>query len=518
MAGGNLTPRQKMINMMYLVLTAMLALNVSAEVLNAFVLIDIGINKSIGTIREKNIADVDDFAKAMADNPEKVAPWKIKADSVHARTNALYSRIHNLKIRLIRASDGKDAPAIVKDSIDVELIEGQDNTDVAPSIMLGEMNSGEAYKLRNEINQYKQFLLNLINDPGSSSARSIEDGLQLKDPPMTSDGTNRTWEASQFESIPLISAIALLSKQQMDIVNCESEALKYLQKQIDASDFKFSDIDVAIIPDSKYVLKGSEYRADIFLAAYDPTQRPVFVTNHGQNWRSGDKGKIEFKQMASSVGRQQVIGNVEFMGPSGKTTVPLRFEYEVAEPNIVVSPTKMNVVYRGVDNPMSISLSGVSLDRLEPRVTNGTISRRGNEFFLRPGSGRMCDVSVILDGTQNMGTLSFRVKDIPTPTAAVYGIASKTVNKNELAVAEGVVAEMKDFDFDLKYDVTSFTVFVTIDGYANEETSKSKYFTDKQKQIISRVRSGQRVSFTDIKAKGPDGKEIELSDFSLRLR
>ncbi|MDR1680581.1 MAG: gliding motility protein GldM [Prevotellaceae bacterium] len=516
MAGGNLTPRQKMINMMYLVLTAMLALNVSAEVLNAFVLIDIGINKSIGTMREKNIADIDEFANAMADNHEKVAPWKAKADSVHTRTNALYERIHNLKIRLIHASDGKDAPAVVNDSIFVQLIEGQDNTDVASGIMLGEMNSGEASKLRNEINEYKQYLLSLI-DPNSISARSIENVLQLKDPPMTSDGTNRTWEASQFESLPLISAIALLSKQQMDIVNCESEALKFLQNQIDASDFKFSNIDVALIPESKYILKGSEYKAEIFLAAYDPTQRPVFVTA-GHAWRSGDKGKIEFKQLATTVGRQNISGNVEFVGPSGKTIIPLRFEYEVAEPNVVVSPTKMNVVYRGIDNPMSISLSGVSLDRLEPSVTNGTITRRGNEFFLRPGSGRTCDVSVILDGNQNMGTLSFRVKDIPTPTAAVFGITTKTINKNELAVAEGVVAEMKDFDFDLKYDITAFTVFVTIDGYANEETSRSKFFTDKQKQIISRTRSGQRVSFTDIKAKGPDGKEIELSDFSLRLR
>jgi gliding motility-associated protein GldM len=516
MAGGKLTPRQKMINMMYLVLTAMLALNVSAEVLNAFVIIDKGLTHSIATVRNKNDADISDFEKAMAENHDKVAKWKAKADSVHARTSELYQRIQDLKLEIVRSGDGAKTEAIDEDNnINVDLIEAQDNTDAAPRIMLGAMNSGEAYKLRKEIDDYKQFLLSYV-DAKSNTARSIEELLLLEDPPLSADGTFRSWEVAQFESVPLISAIALLSKRQLDIVNCENEALTYLRNQINAADFKLKDIDVIIKPVSNYVIKGTEYNAEIFLAAYDPSLRPVMTVN-GVTYRANNQGRIEYKQTPGTVGPAGFNGTIQFIGPDGPTSRAVRGEFMVAEPNVVVSPTKMNVVYRGIENPMSISLSGASLDDLEINVTNATKSRRGNEFVIRPGDGRTCDVSVSLNG-KSMGSMSFRVKDIPKPMAAVHGISGKIVNKGELLASEGVVAEMKDFDFDLKYKITTFNVFVTIDGFVDEAVSNAERFTDKQKQLIGRVKSGQRVLFTEIKAMGPDGKQVDLSDFSLKLR
>ncbi|MDR0582646.1 MAG: gliding motility protein GldM [Prevotellaceae bacterium] len=514
MAGGKLTPRQKMINMMYLVLTAMLALNVSVEVLDAFVLINKSLKQSIETTRIKNKAELSDFARAAAENPEKVKPWQDKAEEVHTRAEELYIYIQHLKVQIVKASDGEDAPALEDDglSFDSWAIEGKDNTDVASRILLGDGN-GEAYTIRKKITDYKEFLL-AMSAGNTMVTESIHNLLQTDNPPEGSDGMRRTWE-TQFESIPLISAISLLSKFQLDILNCESEVLNHLSSQIDASDFKFSNIDVAVIPTSNYVLKGTEYSAEIFLAAYDPTARPTLQIG-GRTYQANQTGKITYKYQAQTVGPVNLKGAIEFSGPDGKTTRPVTIQFQVAEPNVVVSPTKMNVVYRGIENPISISLSGVPPEKLIPTVTNGTITRGTNEFILTPGSGNLCKVSVAFDG-KDMGGMTFRVKNLPVPTPRLEGITTKTATKGDLMASQGIFAEMKDFDFDLKYRVTSFTVSATIQGYLEEKASNSQLFTEEQKQLFNRVRSGQLVAFTNIIARGPNG-DVELPDLTVKVR
>jgi hypothetical protein len=179
---------------------------------------------------------------------------------------------------------------------------------------------------------------------------------------------------------------------------------------------------------------------------------------------------------------------------------------------------KMNVVYRGIDNPINVSSSGIPQDKLDVQVSNGTITRNGNTFNLRPGTGRVCEISVVVDG-KNMGTSQLRVKDLPTPQPMLDGIPGKTATKGDLLASQGILAQMpRDFDFDLRFRVVSFTVFATIDGYSVEETSNAAAFVPKQQQLFERLRPGQRVSFTDIKAVGPDGKTIDLSDISIKLK
>jgi gliding motility-associated protein GldM len=514
MAGGRLTPRQKMINMMYLVLTALLAMNVSVEVLDAFVLINKSLKQSIETTRIKNKAELSNFARAAAENPEKVRPWQTKAEDVHARAEELYTYIQQLKVQIVKASDGENAKALEEDglSFDSWAIEGKDNTDVASRILLGDGN-GEAYTIRKKITEYKEFLLGMASG-NSMVTESIHNLLQTENPPEASDGMRRTWE-TQFESTPLISAISLLSKFQLDILNCESEILNHLSGQIDASDFKFSNIDVAVIPASNYVLRGTEYSAEIFLAAYDPTARPTLQIG-GRTYQANETGKITYKYQAQTVGPVNLRGAIEFTGPEGKTTRPVTIQFQVAEPNVVVSPTKMNVVYRGIENPISISLSGVPPEKLQPTVTNGTITRGTNEFILIPGNSNICTVSVAYDG-KDMGGMSFRVKNLPIPTPRLEGITSKTATKGDLMASQGIFAEMKDFDFDLKYRVTSFTVSATIQGYLEEKNANSQLFTEEQKQLFNRVRSGQLVAFTNIIARGPNG-DVELQDLTVKVR
>ncbi len=517
MAGGVLTPRQKMINMMYLVLTAMLALNVSAEVLDAFVTIDKSIEHNIQIVAKKNLNAMSEFRMAAEENKEKVEPWLIKAENVAKQSSALYNYIQDLKVELVKSGDGDDSESIQPDnSINPELISSLSETDASSRIMVGD-NNGKAYDLRKKLNDYRDQLLSVIDEKrGAAVSNSVEELLKTEDG-LSSDGEPRTWEVGMFSSVPLISAIAILSKLQLDVYNTEGEVLNHLAKAVDASDFKFSDIDVAVIPSSNYVIQGTEYSAEMFLAAYDPTQRPT-LQMAGRTYAANEKGKIIFKTNPDHVGPVSLRGVIEFIGPDGKITRPVQLDYQVVEPNTVISPTKMNVVYRSVDNPLNISVSGVPQSKLEVRVSNGTLTKEGQIFTLVPGDARTCDITVLVDG-KSMGTQSLRVKDLPSPTPILDGVAGKTATKSELLASQGIRAEMpRDFDFDLKFRVVSFTVFATVDGYALEESSQSNMFVEKQRNIFNRLRSGQRISFTDIKAVGPGGKTVDLPDLSIKIK
>jgi gliding motility-associated protein GldM len=508
-----------MINMMYLVLTAMLALNVSAEVLDAFVVIDKGIEHNTRIVQEKNSDNLSDFRKAAADNKEKVSPWLLKGEEVHRRAEALYKEINQIKLDLVRAGDGEDSEAIVDGEVNAALIEALSNTDVSSRIMVGSDGfKGKGATLRKAMNEYCDYLLSLIDKTKAPMlAHTLTEMLHIPETQVRTDGEVTSWEVAVFDGVPLISAVALLSKMQMDVCNSENEAVSHLMRQVSASDFKFSDIDVAVVPSSNYVIQGTEFSAEMFLAAYDPTQNPV-LTIGGRAYRSNDKGKILFKTIPEQVGQVNLRGSIEFMGPDGRTSRPVQLSYMVVEPNTVVSPTKMNVVYRGIENPVGISSSGIPQDKLDVRISNGTFVRRGNELFVTPGSGRLCEISVFV-GEKNMGTHQLRVKDLPSPTPQLDGITGKSATRGELLASQGILAAMpRDFDFDLRFRVVSFLVSAVIDGFIVEEASNANTFAPKQQQIFNRLRSGNRVIFTDIKAVGPDGRTIELADLSIKLK
>ena len=509
-----------MINMMYLVLTAMLALNVSAEVLDAFVVIDKSIEHNTRIVLEKNNNNLSDFRRAAAENREKVEPWLLKGEDVHRRAAEMYNMINQLKLDLVISGDGKNSEGIVDGEINAALIGSLSDTDASSRVLVGSGTSkGKAFALRKAMNEYCDYLLSLIDEAKNPVLyNSLIEMLRLPENLRKTDGDVTSWEVATFDAVPLISAVAILSKYQMDVYNSESEVVSYLMRQVSATDFKFSDIDVAVIPSSNYVIQGTEFSAEMFLAAYDPTQNPV-LTMGGRTYLANDKGKIIFKTVSGHIGPVSLHGNIEFIGPEGKVTRPVNVSYMVVEPNTVVSPTKMNVVYRGIENPVNISSAGIPQDKLDVRITNGTFERKGNEFLVTPGSGRVCEISVFVN-EKNMGTRQLRVKDLPTPAPQLDGILGKNATKNELLASQGILAVMpRDFDFDLRFRVVSFSVFMPdAGGYIIEETSNSAAFTDRQKQIFNRVRSGQRVTFTDIKAVGPDGRTIELSDLSIKIK
>ncbi len=501
-----------MINMMYLVLTALLALNVSVEVLEAFVTIDKGLERNIVITNDKNASILRDLHAAYAENSQKAEPWKLKAEEVHQKSLQLFQEIQDLKVKIVLNGE-EENPAVTDSVITPELIEDLGNTNVSSRVMVAD-GKGASYGLREKINELREYLIG-VAAKDTAIANSIKSILNTDDP--VENKGDKKWETANFLGVPLISAIAILSKMQLDILNCEGEVLNYLKHQVGASDFKFSHVNAAVIPVSQYVTKGSEYSAQVFLSAYDPTLNPELVID-GRTYHTGPDGKIPYSVIANEVGEVNKKGIIKFLGPQGMTTTPVDISFRVVEPLAIVSASKMNVLYRGVDNPVTLVAAGAQASDIEHSIVNGTISKRGNEYIVRPGNGNTCDISISVN-KKPMGTTRFRVKDVPKPIPSLDGIAGKVASKGDLVASQGVLAKMPpDFDFDMKFTVVSFTVSATINGYVSEESSDNFYFNSKQKQIFNGLRPNQRVYIIDIKAKDPDGKTVELSDISLKIR
>lgn len=530
-----------MIGMMYLVLTALLALNVSKDILNAFVLVDESLTTTTENLTQKTRLMYDEFDKAYLSNKEKVEKWKRYADQVKKEANELDEYINSLKVKIIQKADSKEAPAVVKNKVLVDKIEGKDNTDSPAQVMVGDNNNGEGKVLKGKIIAFREHLLAMVDKKDVSVINSINKNLNTDTPPAV-EGETPSWESEHFEHWPLIAVNTILSKMQSDVRNAEAEITRYLYNNIEAGSFKFNNLEATVIPNSNYIIRGNEYNARVFIAASDTTQDPVVkigsyreikdsrgkvidyeMTGSFQTLEAEKKkGYAVFKRPGAGVGPVKWGGLVELKGTDGRVIRrPFQQEYIVAEPTAAISPTKMNVFYLGVDNPVSISVSGVPAEKITARISNGTIRKSGSSFVVIPGQVGTATISVSaeIDGNvRPMGTMDFRVKTIPDPVAKVGGRKGGAIDKNTLAAQQVVMADLEGFDFDANFRVVSFTVSATIRNFLQEAASTTNKITDQQKTILKSINKGDKIYFQDIKAVGPDGKTRELSTVLFKVQ
>ena len=522
MADGTLSPRQRMINMMYLVLTAMLALNVSNEVLDAFETIENRFGQSIDIVRQNNDSKFSGFdEKAKNSSVEKVQPWKEKALIVKNKTHELIGYIDSLKKELVYKADGDGASAY-NGNFNTYRLGNRENTDVGTRLLYGsEEKKGKGYELETKIQEYKKDLVTILSETENGKGiTAIIEGM-LKTEGKVSADEKRDWVYSTFYNAPVISDLAIMSSIILDVRNCEAQLMNYLLAQIDASSFSFTEIETAVIPNSSYIIRGTPLEAKIFLAAYDPSVRPI-VKIGGSVFNSDEKGIVTYKQTQNSIGSHNLSGTIEYPGPDGMKSVPFNFPFQVGEAAAVISPTKMNVFYIGVDNPVDISVSGVPQEKISASCSGGNIRKEGGSYFVTPNAGsRTCEivVSTEINGVRQSFPKSFRVKRLPTPVAEVSGISGKTATRGELESAQGLRAAMPpDFEFDLKYTITTFRISVTgTGGYEKEEASNGAYFSSAQRALFSSLRPGQRVFISDIKATGPGGA-VDLSTLDIKIK
>lgn len=502
MSGGNCpeTPRQKMIGMMYLMLTAMLALNVSGDLLNAFILVDKSIKESTSTVEEKNRLLYYNFEAANAQNEKKVGDKYKMALTVKDRADSLFNLIKSYKELMVFTADGPEYTP--------ENYLSTSNQDVAAQLMIVEQGGARGKNLREQIVSYREFLMGILEDDSLRRA-NVQTMLKTDDPPKE-DGVEVSWQSQNFEHIPLAASMSLLSKMQNDVRNTQADVVNYLYGKIDEASFKFNVITPLIIPVSNYVLRGGQYQADIMLAAYDDTMEPI-VTVGGEKL-AVESGRGKYTVSASSLGNKKYEAKLQIPDPvTGELKAYMvEGEYEVGEPSVVVSPSKMNVCYLGVDNPMEISAAGIPGSDLKVSITGGTINKSGSTYNVKPSSGAskiVINVSAEVNGkSQRLGSKEFRVMRMPDPEAQFAGQNSGRLRKNIITAQAGVFAKMKDFAFDVQYKVTRFTLSTVKGGFLQSVEARSASLSAEQKQLLSGLSRGAKFYIEDIEVQGPDGK------------
>jgi len=504
------TPRQRMISLMYLVLTAMLALNVDKSVVDAFALVDQGFMKTIENFNSKNQSVYNNFSNAALENPQKVGELNRTVIKIKERTDSLYNYITHFKEMIVKKADGPDGK--------VDNIVNKEDLNYAEEIMMTKRN-GEL--LKKAIEDYRTFLLSHIDTSQTSLIASIKKNLDTSNPPRV-EGSSPTWESSKFQGYPLIAVVTLMSKMQSDIRNSESDAINYFYSKIDASSYKFNSLKPQVIPKSNYILQGDTYEAKVFISAIDTTAEPEILVNGNKLPILPGENAGLYKVPTSAEGTFVWKGVINFKNPSG-LIVPYAFqqEYQVAKPSMTVSPTRMNILYLGIPNPISISVPATSPRDIQVSMKNGRIEQTANGYLAYPEKTTekaYISVSVLVDKVvKPIGTAEFRVKRVPNPIATVAGKNEGLITKNELIAEQGVFADIPDFEFEMKFQVLSFVVSTSKGGFIVEKATNGARFSQEQRDLFNGLTRGNRLYIDNIVAKGEDGLTRNLSAISFKI-
>ena len=512
MASGKTSPRQKMINMMYLVLTALLALNISKDMLKAFSKVNNSLKSNLTNINQQSDVLYTQFENSANNFPEKVGAQYDIAKVVQEKALELRTYITGLNDLLIDNTGGYK-----EDGIEPK---GSDNKSKVSNLMLMKPDlKGE--ELRLKINEYRDFLLTLDVVQNDEEMKNIiltnfETGEVLKDDVLV------PWEVGMFDNVPLIAVLTFLSQYQVDASTIEAKIVESLYASVSADDMKFTTAIPQVIAPKNYIMQGDSFRAEIYLAAFDSTQSPeVLVTKQfnvdgspdftfSDTVGVSDLGVGQYNVVARGIGTQKRAARILLTTEKGVIPYDEVFEYQVAQPMAVVSPTKMNVFYKGVPNPIDVSAPGFSPEHSQVVGSNVTLKRiKPGQYEAIVGKKAKGEAKITVKANgRNVGSpITFRLKRIPSPTASINGKKEGTMSKGKLSKAQGILASLPNFPFDLKYKVESFDVRLKDGEYTKTIKVKGNKFTPEVKEKIIKLKPGSDISFTNIKAKGPDGRK-----------
>lgn len=505
---GRMSPRQKMINLMYIVLTAMLALNVSSDVLSGFRQVQQGLSRTNRTLTARSQMMFEQIQAFYNKYPKQGRQWLDLGMQVRNTTDSLYDYIESLKVDIVKQCDGPQG--------DVNHIEAEDNLDAAAQVMLPPTGKKGA-QLRTRIEQYRTFILGMLDNPDAQ--KNVEEALSTANV-KTSEGTKR-WEESLFEGMPAIAAVTLLSKLQNDIRFAEGVALGSMISNLDTGELRVNHFDAFVVPESKMVMRGSKYSAEIVMAAIDTTARPRVFVNGSQI-----KGS-HYEVATGSTGKFEFSGFIEVTARDGSVTKrDFKSSYTVIEPLATVSATMMNVFYAGIDNPVSIAVAGVPQQSIQATMTNGSLTKTANGWVARSSAiGSECTISVTaeIDGQRtNVGTTSFRVRKLPDPMPFITYTdgnghrasykGGKPFSKGTLLAAKGLDAAIDDDLLKIDFRVVSFDMVIFDQmGNAMSERSSGSNFSPRQREAMKQMRHGKRFYISRVKATGPDGVTRDIA-------
>lgn len=531
---GKQSPRQKMIAIMYLVLICLLALNVSKDVINAFVVVNDNIIESNINLSEKLKDIYANFERNYIFNQIEVKPFWDKAKETRMLSDSLIDYITNIRHELISETEGISIDS-AKNTL-IKDIKKKDNNTIPTNFFLGHSDdgsSGVARELKERIITFRRKMLNLV-DP--KDLENVNIGLSTDGPYYNADGMEQDWATHFFYNTIIVADVTILNKLITDVHNAEFDVVNLLHKSIGQGDFKFDKIDARVIPRSNFVFVGDQYSAEIIVAAYDTSQSPDVYYSKGIEFLPVDQykqatllknesGNVVINIPARSEGIKRYAGFVRSRADMGAVNdYHFSAEYIVAKPSYTISAKKMNVFYTGVDNPVSISISGLPKESLTPSISCGTLKRdpANDDWIVNIPAGfteAIINISVNINGVQRaMGSKRFRVKKFPNPIATIGNKSSGVINRDIMIAAGALSPKMpEDFEFDIHFEVISFTMTLQRGFKVYNYNSEDSYLTDEMVQQIKRTNRGQNIVFENIVVRDPDDLERTLAPIVLTI-
>jgi len=519
-------PRQKMINMMYLVLTALLALNVSSEILNAFKTVNNSLVTANGIIADKNNTVYSNFQKKMEDEKTaaKAAIWQPKALEAKKLSDDAYAYLENLKLELKKQSDLKIENG--KETF------REDNID-APTRFLVEGPKGK--ELIQKLTAFKTGILDILkpeqfNGPGQEEIK--KDVIRAKAAfvkslpldltvPKTQNVGNKDWQSAYFRMTPTIAAITIISKFQNDIKNSEAQMVDYFLKKVGEVVLEYDQFAAIVSQSSEYLMPGQPLTLTGGVGAFSKAAAPI-VTIDGLNVPLNNEGIAERKFNVEGPGSYSKRISISYKKPDGTTDVLNKeIKYTVGSPTgASVSADAVKVLYIGLDNPLTITGGTAGDEKTTATINNGSLTKTGaGKYIARVDAPGKAVVSVTVEGKSI--PFEFRVKRVPDPVAMVGVSTGGRIPVNTFKAQAGVRADLKDFVFEgVKFEVTSYVLYSTGAGFLENpgvSENAGPYFNNKSKGIIEKFRPGTTVVLDVIKARGPDGDTRTLPTMAFNL-
>ncbi|SFI96088.1 type IX secretion system motor protein PorM/GldM [Myroides guanonis] len=499
MAGGKLTPRQKMINLMYLVFIAMMALQMSREVLSAFGMVNEKFESANEAALVNNGILLDALKIKAADDPTRYAIPAKKAEEMSVVTSEFFNYLGSLKTEILGP--------VTKDENGEPMYENMDKGEVTDSQwFVGDKYSDKGNEIISNIEKFKTQVKDILGTDVKFQPilNDLEKRFNLEDV-KDKEGVVKPYLMYHFQGFPAVSSLAKISTMQNDAKVIEHEVMNSLLGNTLSQAASMKNYAAIVIPEKSAFFAGETFKGKVVLGRYDKSTVPTKVEVNGNTIDLStalEDGQVNLAFGTGNVGEHEINGKFTFMEDGKEIPIDIKGNYVVVpKPNeATISADKMNVVYRGVKNPMTISFAGISHDKVVASAPGLVKGSKAGQYVMSPGAGREVVINVVgtlPDGQKVADKKTFRIKGIPAPRGTVRGEYSAKGQKSNLEIVT-VGAKLEDFDFEVGLTVTGFVLQVP--GQPSVVVAGNR-MNDRAKDAISKARRGDVVVISDIKVR-----------------